>query len=67
MTAKKQLNELYEILSDVRTLESKIKQLELLPNWETRLKNDILRHIANLDFGVSDFIVSAELDQKGRF
>jgi hypothetical protein len=51
-----------EILSDVRELEKKIKAIDVLPNWELGLKNDLLRHIKNLDYGVSDFIVSEEAE-----
>jgi len=57
MTAK--LEQLNEILGAVRELEEKIKAIDVLPNWELGLKNDLLRHISSLDYGVSDFILSA--------
>ena len=55
-------NELDGILRDVRSLEAKIKALEVLPNWESDVKNDMLRAIKLLDLSVSDFIVSLEAE-----
>jgi hypothetical protein len=56
MTARK--GQLEEILSEVRELEEKVKSLDVLPNWEQGLKNDILRNLSVIDYSVSDFIIS---------
>ena len=56
MTAKKV--QLEEMLSQVRELEEKVKAFDVLPNWEQRLKNDILRNLSVIDYAVSDFIIS---------
>ena len=61
MTAKKV--QLEEILSDVRELSEKIKSLDVLPNWEQGLKNDMLRHLSHVDFGISDFIISTDEEE----
>ena len=59
MTAKK-LTELNEILADVRAIEKRINKLDVQPNWEQKVKRDMLRAVTLLDLGVSDFIISAE-------
>ena len=56
MTAKKV--QLEEMLSQVRELEEKVKAFDVLPNWEQRLKNDILRNLSVIDYSLSDFIIS---------
>ena len=61
MTAKK-LTELNEILADVRAIEDKIFRLKVLPNWEMRVKSDMIRAVNLLDLSVSDFIISVESD-----
>jgi len=55
---KAKIDELNEILSRVRELEEKVKALDVLPNWEEGLKNDILRNLSVIDYAVSDFVIS---------
>jgi len=56
---KNELSELYEILNTARELQERVKKIEVLPNWEQRVKSDMLRHLKQFDLCVSDFIMSS--------
>jgi hypothetical protein len=57
MTANK-VDELNEILSDVRAIQDRILELDVSHNWEYKVKHDMYQAAFLLDLGVSDFIIS---------
>lgn len=59
MTAKK-LNEFSEILSQLRELEDKVKSIDVLPNWEKRVKYDLLTDLRKAQLACGDFIMSLD-------
>ena len=59
-TKTQELNEILKVLYD---LEARVKNFEVLPNWEARVKRDLLHHLRLASLDVGDFLYSESEDE----